>query len=189
MRRGAVVVLALVLVSAACSSGGGADSSAGDQPSAGSTPAAELELTSDVLSDGGTIPDRYAPPPVGDNTSPPLGWQGVPAEAEQLAVTVVDPDAGDFIHWVIAGLDPASTGLGEGEVPDGAIQATNGSGGVGWFGPAPPPGETHNYVFTLHVLGSDPGVTEGMSAVDASTAIVAATTSLATLTGTFTGAE
>ncbi len=188
MRRGAVGVLALLVVSAACSSGGG-DSSGADQPSTGSAAAAELELTSAVLSDGGTIPDRYAPPPVGDNTSPPLDWQGIPAEAEQLAVTVVDPDAGDFVHWVIAGLDPASTGLSEGEVPDGAIQAANGSGEIGWFGPAPPPGETHNYLFTLHVLGSDPGVTEGMGAVEASAAIAAATTSLVTLTGTFTAAE
>ena len=189
MRR-AAFVLVLVLVGAACSSGGGG-ASPDDQPSAGSVDegTAGLTLTSTAFVDGGTIPDLYAPPPVGDDTSPPLEWGGVPDGAPQLAVTVVDPDAGGFVHWIMAGLDPTSGGLGEGEVPTGAIQATNDAGEVGWFGPAPPTGESHNYVFTLHVLGTDPVITEGMAAAEALAAVEAATTSQATLTGTFTAVE
>ena len=48
---------------------------------------------------------------------------------------MVDPDAGGFVHWVMAGIDPATTGLGVDEVPDGAVQTTNDGGQQGYFGP------------------------------------------------------
>ena len=61
-------------------------------------------------------------------------------------------DAG-FDHWVMTGISPTRTGLGEGEVPIGAVEWPNDFGVAGWGGPCPPPGaEPHTYLFTVHAL-------------------------------------
>ena len=48
----------------------------------------------------------------GSNTSPPLAWTGVPADARSVALVVEDPDApnGSYIHWVVYNIDPAPVG-------------------------------------------------------------------------------
>lgn len=144
-------------------------------------------LGSPAFAAGGEIPARYSCD--GDNTTPPLGWVNVPEGTVELAITVVDPDApaGRFVHWVVAGLDPALGGLEEGEVPEAAIEARNDSSEFGWYGPCPPPGDTHAYVFTLFALTAPSGVEPGADGGDAIDAI-AATPGVATiLTGTYTG--
>jgi Raf kinase inhibitor-like YbhB/YbcL family protein len=144
-------------------------------------------LGSPAFGSGLAIPDRYACG--GDNVSPPLGWTGLPAGTVELALTVVDPDApgGQFVHWVVTGIDPGLTGLDEDAVPEGAIEARNDTSEFGWFGPCPPPGETHNYVFTLFALAQPSGVVAGTSGQDAIRQIAATPGAAATLTGTFTG--
>jgi Raf kinase inhibitor-like YbhB/YbcL family protein len=79
----------------------------------------------------------------------------------ELALAVVDPDAQNFVHWVIAGIDPGLSQLAVSEVPPGAVQANNDFGQPGWAGPQPPPGERHTYVFTLYALTEPSGITEG----------------------------
>jgi phosphatidylethanolamine-binding protein (PEBP) family uncharacterized protein len=69
-------------------------------------------------------------------------------------------------------------------VPAGAVEALNGTGQPGYFGPCPP--ETHTYVFTLHALSADPGVTADMGSVEALNAVEAATTIGTELSGTYT---
>jgi Raf kinase inhibitor-like YbhB/YbcL family protein len=123
----------------------------------------------------------------GTNVSPSLQWTGViPEQTVELALTVTDPDAGGFVHWVLTGLPPVLRGLGPGAVPEGAVEAMNGKGAAGWTGPCPPQGAAHHYVFTLYALSGPSGVTAGM---DAKAAIVriTATPVLATavLTGTY----
>jgi hypothetical protein len=145
-----------------------------------------LVLGSPAFGAGLAIPDRYACE--GDNVSPPLGWTGVPAGTVELAITVVDPGApgGQFVHWVITGIDPALRGLDEDAAPEGSIQARNGTSEFGWFGPCPPAGETHSYVFTLFALAQPSGVVAGTSGEDAIRQVAATPGSAATLTGTFT---
>jgi Raf kinase inhibitor-like YbhB/YbcL family protein len=138
-----------------------------------------MALTSSAFAEGEEIPVEHAGCPPGQNVSPPLDWSGVPEDAGSLAISVVDPDAGGFVHWVISGLDPNSTGLAAGEVPPDAVQAPNDSGSTEYFGPCPP--ETHTYVFTLYALpqsfgGEDLADVEGEA------------TASATLSGTYTPA-
>jgi Raf kinase inhibitor-like YbhB/YbcL family protein len=110
----------------------------------------------------------------GTNVSPSLEWTGVPGEAVELAITVTDPEAKGFVHWVLAGLPPGVRALGPGAVPEGAAEATNGAGTTGWTGPCPPQGPAHHYVFTLYALSAASGVTDGMPAAEAIVKITAA---------------
>lgn len=93
----------------------------------------------------------------GENVSPALHWEGVPAGAKSLALTVFDPDTpspGGWWHWLVIDLPTASSGLAQGtELPAGAQSLRNDYGETGWGGPCPPKGDKpHRYVFTLHAL-------------------------------------
>jgi hypothetical protein len=110
----------------------------------------------------------------------------VPQGTKQLAITVVDPDAQNFVHWAVVGIDPDVTSIEEGAVPRGAVVAQNQFGQSGWAGPQPPAGEPHTYVFTLYALSGDPGVdatTPGPTAVGR---IAGQSTKKTELRGTYT---
>jgi Raf kinase inhibitor-like YbhB/YbcL family protein len=112
-----------------------------------------LELESFALSEGDPVPIRFTCD--GDNTSPPLGWSGVPESATELRLVLTDPDApsGTFTHWLVEGIDPSSSGVDEGAVPTGGSEATNSFGEKGYGGPCPPRGgDPHRYVFTLAAI-------------------------------------
>lgn len=110
-------------------------------------------------SDGAVIDARYTC--TGENVSPALQWANVPTDAAELAIVVVDPDAENFVHWVVAGIAPGVTAIAEGALPDGAVQGLNGSGTLGWTGPCPPAGESHTYRFEVHALSQPSGMTDG----------------------------
>jgi hypothetical protein len=76
----------------------------------------------------------------GEGLSPALSWSGVPAEATNLAVVVTDLSADGFVHWVVTGIDPGVTGLGEGEAPAGASRGRTVSARWGGAARAPRPG-------------------------------------------------
>ena len=123
-------------------------------PPVGSGEIGTMTLGSSAFAAGEPIPEQFTCE--GANTSPPLSWTGIPAEAVELALTVVDTDAaaGQFVHWVVTGLPPAvlSIDAGADVTVDGAIEARNDTTEFGWYGPCPPAGETHRYVFTLYAL-------------------------------------
>lgn len=111
---------------------------------------APFSLTSPAVAAGGELPERHTC--TGDDVSPPLSWSGAPPAAS-FAVVVRDLSADGFVHWVVAGIDGTVIGLGDGGIPEGAVEAMNGFGGVGWAGPCPPTGSgTHTYAIVLHVL-------------------------------------
>ncbi len=56
-------------------------------------PAMAMELSSTAFGPGAAIPRRYTCE--GNDVSPPLQWQGVPAGAKSLVLIVDDPDAPD----------------------------------------------------------------------------------------------
>jgi Raf kinase inhibitor-like YbhB/YbcL family protein len=133
--------------------------------------------------DGAAIDPRYTCS--GLNVSPPLSWTPAPPGTAEIAITLSDEQKPDFVHWAVAAIDPDVTAIGEGRLPDGAIQATNGSGGVGYTGPCPPAGETHTYVLTVHYLASQIELGDGATGADMVAAIDAATFQSAEVTGTF----
>ncbi len=114
---------------------------------------AGVELRSTAFSDHDLIPSRHAHDR--DNVSPALQWSGIPAGTSELLLVCEDPDAprGTFLHWLVTGIDPASTGVGEGRTPPGGRAWTNGFGEQGWAGPQPPVGDrAHRYFFRLYAL-------------------------------------
>lgn len=161
-----VVLLALVLTGCAAGVSGTATPTLGPTPEAtamptDTTPSTPFALTSSAFSDGAGIPARYSCD--GRNVSPPLAWSGVPAGTRALLLSVTDPDARGFVHWLAWDLAPGLRGLAEGAsgaLPDGAVEGRNDFGRTGWGGPCPPSG-THRYVFTLTALSVPLGLPRG----------------------------
>ncbi len=108
----------------------------------------------------------------------------MPAGTQELAITLTDLDAADFVHWVIAGLDPASTGIAAGKVPAGAVQATNGFGDAKYGGPCPPDG-SHTYLLRLYALGAKANLADGIGAATAIDALEANQLASASVSGIF----
>ena len=117
--------------------------------SADTAPSIVLTITA-PWSDGETLPDEYRC--TGAAASPALSWTGVPADTKSLAVVLIDEDKPDYVHWVVANIDPATTNLLAGSVDPNAVQARNSTGETGYAGPCPPDGETHQYSLTLYAL-------------------------------------
>jgi Raf kinase inhibitor-like YbhB/YbcL family protein len=114
---------------------------------------AGIELKSSAFVDHEVIPRRYSKD--GDNSSPAMTWSKAPDGTAELVLLCEDPDApsGDFLHWLVSGIDPDTTGVDTGEVPRGGKPHRNGFGDVGWGGPLPPVGDPpHRYFFRLFAL-------------------------------------
>jgi Raf kinase inhibitor-like YbhB/YbcL family protein len=109
----------------------------------------------------------------------------VPSGTVELALTLTDPDANNYVHWVMAKIDPSVQAISEGTVPDGVVQGTNGMNKVGWTGPCPPKGSPHHYVFTLYALTKPSGLTNGMSGKSAVSTLMQSKAPTATLVGTY----
>jgi Raf kinase inhibitor-like YbhB/YbcL family protein len=142
--RFAAFLVAILL--AAC----GGDADVAQEPVEGG---AVIEIESSAFSEGDTVPTQFTCD--GDNVSPPLSWSGVPEDASELRLSVRDPDApsGTFTHWLVAGIDPSSSDVGQGMVPAGGAEETNSFGEEAYGGPCPPSGDDpHRYVFTLEAL-------------------------------------
>lgn len=89
----------------------------------------------------------------GDNISPPLAIDQLPAGTRSLVLIVDDPDApgGNWDHWLVWNIDPAVAAIEKNSVPPGAVQGQNGRGRNDYGGPCPPQGK-HRYYFKLHAL-------------------------------------
>ena len=129
----------------------------------------ELDVRSPGFSQDGTIPVRYTCD--GDNDVPVISWQRPPSGTQAIAVIVDDPDApgGIFSHWVVFNLTPDSTSL-RGAITrgdsGGPIEGVNGFGEIGYGGPCPPRGETHEYRFSVFALIAPLALDEGATASD-----------------------
>jgi Raf kinase inhibitor-like YbhB/YbcL family protein len=115
-----------------------------------------MQLQSADFSDGGVIPTRaMALGCGGENRSPELAWSGAPKGTKSFALIVHDPDApipGGFYHWVVYNL-PATTRRLAANAKLAADQLGETSvGKPEYYGPCPPPGPAHHYVFTLYAL-------------------------------------
>ena len=111
----------------------------------------KMKITSSAFQEAGTIPEKFSK--MGQNVSPELRIQGIPAEAKSLALIVDDPDApsGLFTHWLVWNIDPKTSEIAEGSSPRGGVQGSNDFGETGYGGPQPPSG-THRYYFKIFAL-------------------------------------
>jgi Raf kinase inhibitor-like YbhB/YbcL family protein len=123
---------------------------------------ATIQLTSPAFADGGRIPALYTVE-AGD-ISPPLAWENVPAETQELVLIMEDYDVPfphPLLHLLIYSLAPSTTGLAEGTLPSrhddaqrpGLLLGRNSMHHQRYDGPAPIPGHgPHHYVFQLFAL-------------------------------------
>lgn len=160
MGRIALLAVALLVLLAAC---GGEEAAPPDE---GTATFPGFRFAGGDIEEGGTIAVRFTCD--GEDVSPALAWEGVPDGTAELALLVDDPDANGFTHWLAYAIPPDATSLPagvprEGEVsgPTPLAQGTSSTGDVGYAGPCPPGGETHDYVFRLLALDAETGLEPG----------------------------
>ncbi len=95
----------------------------------------------------------------GGNLVPDLYWSNAPSNTKSFAVTLYDNDAptgSGFWHWIVFDISKETAGLPGGKdstaLPAGAVEANTDLGKPGFFGPCPPPGRVHNYVYSVYAL-------------------------------------
>jgi len=156
-------------------------------PSSSATPSVStppFTLSSPAFAEGAAIPARYTCD--GQDVSPEIDWSGAPDGTRALALTVLDPNAHDFVHWLVYdipgasdGALPAAMGTSSSEPPQGR----NGFGKRGYGGPCPPSG-THRYVFDIYALDGPLGLAGAPGRSDIESAMHGHILGRATLTGT-----
>lgn len=142
-------------------------------------------LTSTAFDEGGAIPRRFTCD--GENISPDIAWSGAPDGTQALVLIVADPDAHDFVHWLVYDLTDTPAGglpIGISASLDAPLQGTNDFGRRGYGGPCPPSG-THHYRFTLSALDEVLEITGTPKVHDLRAAMAGHVLAEATLTATY----
>ena len=126
-----------------------------------------ITFTSSSFTDGGAMPRSSAGKGIGDNTSPPLRWDGLPPGTRQLVLVMDDVDVPlprPLLH-TIAVLEPTLDGVAAGSLRPGTagirfIRADLGH--CGYAGPRPIPGHgPHRYRF--HVFAIDEPIPDAVT--------------------------
>lgn len=109
-----------------------------------------MKITSPAFKEGGMIPPEYTC--IGNDISPELNMEGVPASAKSLAFIMDDPDApaGTWDHWVVFNIPAETKKIAKATEPEG-IAGQNSWKKTGYGGPCPPSG-VHRYFFKLYAL-------------------------------------
>jgi len=110
-----------------------------------------MKLSSPDFNDNELIPKRFTCQ--GEDVSPTLLIENLPANAKSLVLIVDDPDApmGTWVHWVVYNI-PVTDKIAEDTVP--GAQCLNDFGRKDYGGPCPPSG-THRYFFKLYALDAE----------------------------------
>lgn len=145
------------------------------------TAAAALTLVAPWV-DGTPLPQRYTCADVG--VSPALTWSNVPPGTVELALSVVDLDAEEFVHWLVYAISPIEPGFAEGQPPDASFEWPNSAGQAAWFSPCPPTGEEHRYSFTIYALNQQLEAADDASANEVLSILEATTIAQSSVTGT-----
>lgn len=161
---GLMMATALLLLLAGCSSKSAPASTAATPPPSMTmthSPEAKFTFASPDIAAGVQIPLEYSK--YGQNTSPALTWTTPPANTAELIVHMDDRfgEGQSFTHWLVYGIAPANSSFTRNAVPGGAIQGANSGGENNYYGPEPPPGESHDYHFTIYALSKKLDVAPG----------------------------
>ena len=143
-----------------------------------------MKLESPVFPNNDKIPSKYTCD--GMNVNPPLKISEVPAAAKSLVLILDDPDApsGDFVHWTVWNIAPATVEIQEDSVPAGAVQGSTDFGSSGYGGPCPPSG-AHHYQFKLYALDTVLNIPQSSKKKDIEQAINAHVLDQALLVGLY----
>ena len=108
-----------------------------------------MKITSSAFAHNQKIPSKYTCD--GDNISPPLTIEDIPANTKSMVLIVDDPDApsGTWVHWTVWNIDPNKTEIIESNIP--GVEGITSFGKPGYEGPCPPSG-VHRYFFKLYAL-------------------------------------
>ncbi len=144
-------------------------------PAAVATPAATVKpfaLTSELFENNTALPTSCTAD--GAGTSPPLAWTDAPKATVSFAIMMDDPQAGDFVHWIIWSIPAKASSLAaavpqdlEVKVPQGARQGITswGKKRPGYWGSAPGRGSgVHHYTFTIYALDTQLELKHGATA-------------------------
>ncbi|MEN6340721.1 MAG: YbhB/YbcL family Raf kinase inhibitor-like protein [Clostridiaceae bacterium] len=115
-----------------------------------------------------------------------LSFANVPEGTQCIALTMIDPDGGDWVHWLVA--NAPIEGLAENasvDLADSLVQGKNDFRFTGYGGPTPPTG-THTYVVTAYALSEAVALENGFSLDDLTSAIEGKVLATAVLNGTYT---
>ena len=144
----------------------------------------ELKITSAAFADREAIPEKYTCD--GQDVSPPLALDAIPAGTRSLALIVDDPDApvGTWVHWVLWNIPPETRAIGESSVPTGAHQGRNDWKRNSYGGPCPPSG-THRYFFKIYALDAAPELGPSTTKADLERAMTGHILARGELVGTY----
>lgn len=143
-----------------------------------------MNITSPYFSQGESIPANFTCN--GEDVNPLLMFEGVPGQAQSLALIIDDPDApmGTWNHWVMWNIDAATKKIDENSVPSGANLGTNSFNRLQYGGPCPPSG-AHRYFFRLYALDTRLDLAEGATRQDLEQAMQGHIVAQAELMGTY----
>lgn len=119
-----------------------------------------MSVSSSSFTDGGVIAlQQVGQDPAcgaGEERTPQLSWDNLPAGTRSLALIMFDPDGGKgvgVVHWVAYNIDPEHDGLKEGMAGVSGPYVTvgrNSRGTQSYRGPCPPVYDNpHHYALTL----------------------------------------
>lgn len=123
-----------------------------------------MSLTSPAFEINGQIPVAYTCE--GAGISPPLHWSRIPSGAGSLALMVMYDPRASFggVNWIVANINPGSTGVAAGQVPEGAVVGKGSGGKAGYQPICPEKGKTDEIEFLLYAFKNKfnlkPGFTE-----------------------------
>ena len=117
-----------------------------------------MKITSPAFENNTMIPKKFTCQ--GEDVNPELLINGIPEDANTLALIVDDPDApgGMWVHWVVFDI-PAMSKIHEDSIP--GVQGINDFGRKDYGGPCPPSG-THRYFFKIFALDTELNLHEGI---------------------------
>jgi Raf kinase inhibitor-like YbhB/YbcL family protein len=167
-----MLIIILLLTLSACSKGESAEKPAeaaaetpteapAPEPTVEAAPMPDMAVSSEGIVDGamgikyGAKNEEFAGGKI-PTLSLPLKVEYIPEGTVSLAVVMIDPDGGNWVHWLVANIPVDGTVV---EIPENAsldwpediVQGRNDFGFLGYGGPTPPSG-VHTYVTTVYAL-------------------------------------